>query len=345
VIRVATVGVGGMARNYRSNYANLPGVEWTLAVDVSEPELEACRAQGCVRTSSRFEDALDAGIDVVDISTPNFLHESQATAALGAGKHVLLQKPMANSLSAADAIVHAASGAKGILGMYMSSYANPMVWEIKKLIDSGALGQIQSVRARDAHRGGLGAMPLATNWRSSREKTGGGSFIQLSIHAINLIQWWLGKRISEVTAYSQNMYCPNIGGDDVTTAIVRFGDSPAPMGTFDSGYASDHQTREIYGTQGWLNLTDYDRAVEVKLDAPYASPLIQYTTPGKTARFECPDVKLDDTTSPYNPQRMFIEAVREGKRPHMTGPDGRQDLAVVMAVYESAEKGMPVKVR
>jgi len=336
-----------MARNYRSCWANLPGVEWALAVDVDAKELEACVALGCARTSHVFEDALEDGIDVVDVSTPNFLHEAQAVAALGAGKHVLLQKPMANSLASADAIVRAAESARGLLGMYMSSYANPIVWEVKKLIESGALGDIQSVRARDAHRGGLHAKPTAANWRASREKTGGGSFIQLSIHAINLIQWWIDRRITEVTAYSQNMYCPNIGGDDATTAIVKFDDAsgPPPLGVFDSGYASDGQTREIYGTKGCINLTDYDHELHVKLDGPYESGLIHYNEPGKVQSFKSPEFTLSDTTNPYNPQRLFVEAVRAGCAPHMTGPKGRQDLAVVMAVYESAEQKRAVVVK
>ncbi len=338
-MRVAVVGGGGMAGGYRKVYARLPGVEWALAVDVNDAELQACRAEGARRVSAHFADALAAGIDMVDVSTPNHLHEEQACAALAANKHVLLQKPMANSLQAADNILEAARNSRGVLGMYMSSYVLPHVWEIKRLLERGALGKIQSVRARDAHRGGLRTPKNV--WRGSRDKTGGGCFIQLSVHAINLMQWWLGSAIAEVSAYSANQHCPNIGGDDVTTAIAAF--DSGVFGVFDSGYASEGSTREIFGTQGWLRI-NAEREIEIVMDQPYADGLIQYTTPGKKALFQLPGRALDDASNPHNPQRMFIESVLAGKPPHMSGAQGRQDLAVVMAAYESAEKKQPIKV-
>jgi predicted dehydrogenase len=343
MLRVAVVGAGGMARNYRRVYASLPGVQWALAMDVNETVLEDCRREGAGRVSSLFEDALADDIDMVDISTPNHLHEQQAVAALKAGKHVLLQKPMAHTLEAADNIVRAAKESKGVLGMYMSSFTNPLVWEIRKLVQSGALGQIQSIRARDAHRGGLrNRRDPATNWRGSRELTGGGCFTLLSVHAINLMQWWLGARITEAMAFSDNQYCPNVGGDDVTTGVVRF-DSNV-YGIFDSGYASEGGSREVYGTKGHFRLAGGENELELKLDEPYSSELIHYSTPGKTIKIPVSGRALGDAENPLNQQRMFIDRVKEGKPPHVTAEQGRQDVAVVMAVYESAEKGARVKV-
>jgi len=347
VIRVALVGAGGMARQYRAVYARLPQVKFVLAVDVDDEPLLACRALGVERTSRRFADALADDIDMLDISTPNHLHEEQAVAALAAGKHVLLQKPIANSLEAADRIVAAARAARGTLGMYMFSYANPWFWAIKRLLDDGALGAIQSVRCRDAHRGGLRAP--ADAWRASRDKTGGGSFTQLSIHGINLTQWWLGRRIDQVMAWSDNQYCPNVGGDDVTVAIVRFDGPNARMpasatarslyGVFDSGWASDVLTREIYGTAGWARYTEHGNALEVQLDAPHASPWLSYDTPGEVRRFLMPPPRWDDVSSPLNPHRVFVERLAAQQEPLMTAEHGRRDLAVVMAAYESARTG------
>lgn len=340
MIRVALVGAGGMARSYREVYAKLPGVKWMLAVDVNPAELDACKALGVERVSSNFADALAADIDMVDVSTPNFLHEEQAVAALKAGKHVLLQKPMANTLDAADRIVAAARNARGRLGMYMSYYTQPVAWDIKRLVQSGALGSIQSIRARDAHRGGLAAKKEA--WRGSRDKTGGGCFVQLSIHAINLIQWWLGSRATEVSAFSDNQFCPNVGGDDVTTAVTKF-DNGA-YGVFDSGWASHGGLREIYGTKGYFRMIR-DAELELELDEPYEGGEIKYSTPRQRARFPLSAAKLNDVSNPFNQQRMFLESLAAGKPPHMSGEDGRQDLAVAMAAYEAAETGRRTKVK
>jgi predicted dehydrogenase len=343
-MRVALVGAGGMAGHYRAVYARLPGVQWVLAVDVNEKELAACRAIGVQRTSSNFSDALAADIDMVDISTPNHLHEQQAVAALQAGKHVLLQKPMANTLAAADHILAAAAKAKGRLGMYMSAYNNPLVWEVKRLIDAGRLGKIQSVRARDAHRGGLRAQASAANWRGDRNQTGGGSFIQLSIHAINLMQWWLATTVTEVFAYSANQHCPNIGGDDVTTAVAKLNNGL--LAVFESGWASDGMTREIYGTKGRINLREDDRFLDVILDEPYRGELIDASVAGTMATVARPAETdgFDNVNNPLNQQRMFIESLSAGRPPLNGGEIGRRDLAVVMAAYESARVGRPIKI-
>jgi predicted dehydrogenase len=227
--------------------------------------------------------------------------------------------------------------------MYMSSYAEPVVWEVKRMLDRGALGEIQSIRARDAHRGGLRAKPGPHNWRGSKDLTGGGSFIQLSVHAINLTQWWLGRRIEQVAAFCDNRLSPNIGGDDVTAAAVRF--AGGVYGTFDSGYASDGGVREIYGTRGSLRINH--RELELRLDAPYEGQRVpfRYDSPGKLMRFPLSSSPLSDAGNPTNPQRMFVDAIRHKKRPLMTGEDGRHDLAVVMAAYESAQTGKAVPVR
>jgi predicted dehydrogenase len=341
MLRVALVGCGGMAGLFRKVYTNLPQVEWTLAVDVSDKELNDCRALGAKRTSKNFADALAPDIDFVDVSTPNHLHEEQAIAALNAGKHVMLQKPMANNLEAADRIVAAAQKSKGMLAMYMTSHTSPMCWAIKQLLKDGALGKIQSIRARDAHRGGLNAVASEAYWRNSREKTGGGCFIQLSIHAVNMMQWWLDSAVSEVTAFSANQHCPNIGGDDVTTAAVKF--DSGVLGMFDSGYASaGGGVREIYGTKGFLRATR-EQELELELDEPYESEAISYK-PGAKYRKTFPSFALDDVSNTHNQTRMFVESILAKKPPHMGAQQGRHDLAVIVAAYESAERGCAVKV-
>jgi predicted dehydrogenase len=340
MLHVALVGAGGMAKNYRKAYTTIPGVEFTVAVDVDPAQLEACKALGVKRTGSEFEMALSPEIDVVDVSTPNHLHEEQAIAALKAGKHVLLQKPIANSLESADRILAAAKKSKGVLGMYMSSYSMPIMWEIKRMYDGGHLGKIQSVRARDSHRGGLRAKPGDDrNWRGNKEMVGGGAMVQLSIHPINLTQWWLGSDIVEVAAFSDNRQCPNIGGDDVTVAVAKYANGV--YGTFDCGYASEGVTREMYGTKGYARLwrRNMEFELELQLDEAYSSAMIKYTTPGQIVNLTFAPAKLDDTNQAGNQQRMFIEAIREGRKPHMPGEIGRRDLGIVYAAYRSAESG------
>ena len=156
------------------------------------------------------------------------------------------------------------------------------------------------------------------------------------------MQWWLDSPITEVSAFSANQFSPNIGGDDVTVCLAKFGDGV--LGTFDSGYASEGMSREIFGTAGWVKMLERENEIELNLDRAYSSDWIEYDTPGKKKVCYMPPRMLDDAASPINPQRMFIEAVRAGKNPMMDGEMGRRDLAVVVAAYESAAQGKTVSV-
>ena len=345
-IRVALVGCGGMAKRYRTVYSRLPGVRWATAIDPNQETLDACRAEGAERCTTEFKDALVDDVDAVVISTPNHLHADQAVAALNAGKHILLQKPIANTLEAADRIVAAAKDAHDRHGvwaaMYMSNYDDPAVWAIKAVLDAGLLGTIQSVRARDAHRGGLTLNGQA--WRSSRGLTGGGSFVQLSIHSINLMRWWLGAEVRNATALSQNRLCSAVGGDDCTIAAIEFSDRT--LGVFDSAYASDGNLRELYGTRGWIRFwaDGEGRRIELRLDTTFkASDTVDYQLANKVASFAAPPPQFDDISNPYNQNVQFINRIRDDVPPHMSVVQGRDDLAVVEAVYGSAQDRRPVE--
>lgn len=338
--RVAMVGVGGFSKSYRAIYGKLPSVSWELAVDVNPLELERCRALGAKRTSSRFEDALADDIDLVVISTPNHLHEPQAAAALRAGKHVLLQKPMTNSLEAADRILAAAKASSATLGMYMSALDHPLAWEIKRMIQTGCFGRIQSVRGRDAHRGGLQLKPA--EWRCDSGLTGGGSFIQIGVHSVDLIQWWLDASIEEVCAQSCNRFCPQIQGDDYTAVMARF--SGGERGLFESAWASDGgRCREVYGTGGHVRMTRGGR-IELMLLKPHRCGLFNYDQPGEVLTFAIPEPAFDDAENPHNQHRAFVEHLEGRGAEHVSGERGRHAQAVVTAIHESARIGKPVRV-
>ena len=102
--RVALVGCGGVARRYRQAYRALDGVSVSVTIDVNAKEAsEAALETGAARHSQQFDEALAPDVDAVVITTPNHLHCEQAERALAAGKHVLLQKPMARTVAECDA--------------------------------------------------------------------------------------------------------------------------------------------------------------------------------------------------------------------------------------------------
>lgn len=334
IFGIALVGCGGMASNYCHRYIGIPGACLRIVEDVDEAVAKnAAEALHIERWSTDFKDVLTDDIDMVDISTPNFLHETQALAAIAAGKHVLIQKPLANSVKAAEAIVSKARQ-KGIqAGMYMSMFDHPIYHDIKRILDRGLLGRISGVHCRGAHRGGL-TIPEG-NWRRSLEKTGGGAFIQLAVHQMNMVQWMLNAKIIRVAAFSKNLMCPNIGGDDITSVACEF--KNGIQGTLESAYCAGPNILALYGTKGYISAVD-DCKLDIMMDDSYKGEVIKYPAAGKleTINIGMHYGKLVQTDNPYDQHVAFVQAVMQGRPAPVPVEAGLYDMRVVEAIYRSA---------
>ncbi|MGE5551763.1 MAG: Gfo/Idh/MocA family protein [Bacteroidota bacterium] len=333
---IALVGCGGMAANYRHRYTQIPAARLALLIDViPETAREAAAQLDVAHWSTDFAEALAPGIDIVDISTPNHLHAEQAVAALKAGKHVLLQKPIAPTVAEAEAIVETAKETGLQAGMYMSFFDHPLFYELKKLIEGGFLGRISAVHCRAAHRGGL--TMKEGNWRQSAQKTGGGSFIQLAVHPLDMAQWLLDERIVRVAAFSKNMFCPNVGGDDLTAVSCEF--AGGILATLTSAYCADQFVLAVYGTKGYFNVLS-DTSLIIMMDEPYTGELIRYERPGEAVTLETGLTGRDlfHRDNPYDQHIAFVKAIQAGKPAPIPAEVGLYDLKVVAAVYESARE-------
>ncbi len=344
---IALLGSGGMARNYRENYSHLPGAKFRLVVDVNEEAArQSAEATGAEKWSTDWRDALAPDIAIVDISTPNHLHEEQAVAFLSAGKHVILQKPLAPTLAECQQIVRAAEQSGVQAGVYMSDLEDPVVWDMRDLVLGGYLGRISTVRARYAHRGGLTAKPATENWRASTAKTGGGAFMQLSIHHTNLVSWILGgDAIAAVMALSANRFSPNIGGDDQTMALCEF--QSGVQGVFESAWNSSGSSVEICGTEGTVRMWGGQGGqVEVQTNKPFTGRVLTVSEAGVLTRIGQSGTMAAQCKSdnPLNQHVAFVRAVQNGQWFPMTAQVGLSDVAVVKAVYRSAQTGRRVSV-
>lgn len=343
---IALIGCGGMASAYRDAYTDLPGTSYRLIVDIDEALARSVAVQyGVPRFSSDWRAALEDDIGFADVSTPNYLHAEQATALLRKGKHVLLQKPMAPTVEECSEIVRAGRAGGAVAGVYMSDLEDPLVWDLRDLVQGGYLGHVSSVRGRYAHPGGLRAKPVASNWRGSAEKTGGGSFIQLSLHHTNLLSWILKDRIASVMAYSKNLLCPHIGGDDTTACVCEF--ESGRLGVFDSAWNSDGTLIEIFGTEGRIRMFGGQGAeTEVNLNRPFAGRVVQVEEAGRPIVLPPSGTmgKHCRRDNPLNQHVAFVQAVLDRQTPLVPAETGRYDVAVAKAVYAAAEQGRRVAV-
>ena len=343
-VKVAVVGCGGEARHYISHYTAMPEVDLILVQDIVHEKAEESAARfGAARWTTSFDEVLESGADIIDVSTPNHLHFAQAVAALRAGAHVLVQKPMAPTVAECEEMINTARQCGRSLGVYMSELENPINYELKRLVQKGALGTVVSVRTRNAHKGGLIMKPKDLHWRGSLEKTGGGSFIQLAIHGVNLVQWILGQDIVRVAAFSKNMLTRDrLGGDDVTNAIAEF--ENGVQATLESSYITDGSAIELFGTGGFARIDERD--LSLRLDSTYQGEYIQYAEPKTLVRYSRAEIVEKANADPwrYCQHQAFVRSVIEGQSPPVPGEIGLRDVKIIKAIYRSAEEGCAVTV-
>jgi predicted dehydrogenase len=199
-IRIGVIGTGG--RGYLAANAHRPeeGIRVVAGADIDPQELERFRQRygADVFTATDYRQVLDrADVDAVFITTPDFLHEEQALAAIAAGKSVYLEKPMALSVEGCDRILAAAhrQGTKLYLGHNMRHF--PVIRKMKQLIDEGAIGQVQTAWCR--HYIAYGGDAYFKDWHSERRYTT-GLLLQKGAHDLDVLHWLCGSYSRRVTA-------------------------------------------------------------------------------------------------------------------------------------------------
>jgi UDP-N-acetyl-2-amino-2-deoxyglucuronate dehydrogenase len=355
-MNVSFVGCGGMAAHYLAVYRDLDWVRVVSCVDTNiESAQRAAETVGSTATND-FCAALEDDVDAVIVSTPNSAHRPQAVAAIEAGKHVLLQKPVAANLADAEAIGVAAEGSARTVGLYMSYFDQPLMWDLRDMLSQGRLGDLVHCYARLMHKGGMmwsdDALKGNRTWRGSVEETGGGCFIQLAVHYIHIFEWISGARVVRATGFTRNLHCPGLEGEDLAVAVLEM-DSGA-MITLDTAWCTNGEELSVHGTLGRLNYRNNQWLSVASSAGAFEGRVVRYTgglTPafggpqGEEQQMEVRAPAFGNIANPLNQHRAFLEAARDGRHAPVSIASGVRDMRIVSAVYESARTGRAVEVR
>lgn len=355
-IRVSFAGCGGIGRQYQQLYRDLDFVQVVSCIDTDlERARETARDVGAEVATSDFSAALTGDVDAVVINTPNSAHRAQAVAAIEAGKHVLLQKPVAANLEDAEAIAAAARISGRTVGLYMSYFDQPLIHDLRDMVCQGRLGDLVHGYARLMHRGGMmwsrEVRSGQGNWRASIRETGGGCFIQLAVHYIHLLEWISGAKIVRAAGFARNLHCPGLEGEDLATGIFQL-DSGA-MITLDTAWCADGEELSLHGTFGRANYRNNRWLSVASSLGSFAGRVVRYSggqedafggPVGKEQQMEILPPAYGDITNPLNQHVAFLEAVRDGRPAPVSIASGVHDLRVVFALYKSAETSRAVDV-
>ncbi|MET8845736.1 Gfo/Idh/MocA family oxidoreductase [Amycolatopsis sp. NPDC004625] len=296
-------------------------------------------------------------VDLVDICTPGDSHAEIALAALAAGKHVLCEKPLANTVAEAEAMAAAAAEAatRGVRSMLGFNYRRvPAVALARKLVAEGRLGEIRHVRAQYLQDWLVDPeFPLV--WRLRKDKAGSGALGDLGAHAIDLAQFVTGSAITGVSGLTETFVAerprPGSGGrgpvtvDDTALFLARFAGSA--VGTFEATrFASGRKNAlrlEVNGAAGSLAF-DFEAMNELAFHDHTEDPelggfrRIQVTEPGHpyVGAWWPPGHGLGYEHTFTHEVRDLLAALAAGEDPEPSFADGLQVQRVLAAVEESA---------
>jgi myo-inositol 2-dehydrogenase / D-chiro-inositol 1-dehydrogenase len=273
-------------------------------------------------------------IDVVVVGIPNDLHREVVVAAAKAGKHVILEKPIAHTLKDADAIVDACKKHKVKL-MYAETICfSPKYVRAKKLVEEGAVGKLYMVKQGEKHSG------PHSDWFYDVKRSGGGSLMDMGCHGIEWARWMYGKpKPKSVVAHCQRvLHTERTKGEDNSVVIVEFeGGGIAVIEDSWAKHGGMDDRVELYGTEG-----------VIYCDLLHGSSMETYSKKGYGYAVEKAGETRGWTFTVFEeahlygfPQEMrhFIRCVLNDETPQETGEDGRATLEIIYAAYESAGAG------
>lgn len=265
----------------------------------------------------------DPEIDIVYIASPNSMHPQQTLDALGHGKHVLVEKPMALTETDATTMVRAASmnGLKLGVGFHLRHKATARAG--RDAIAAGRLGDV--FYADMAIGAGKGLYPYDT-WRADPALAGGGSLLHQGTHAVDLAAFLFGQPIIEVTALMDSACA-----EDVFVGSCRLAGGALVNMASHSRRAGTRADWTVFGTDGWLNARGGT--------SPAPGDTVELHTGGE------PEPLATSALSAYAEEvAAFAEAVRGDREPSGNGFDGLQAVVVSEALYRSAKERHAVSV-
>ena len=286
---------------------------------------------GIERRHAAFEDLLAADVDFVILNSPNHVHLPQVRLAAVAGKHCLVQKPMATTAAEAEEMVAVAESAGVKLGVTMFELSKPVNRQARAMVEAGWLGEPVLVSAVGAHGIYLRDAPAPADWRRDPSKVGGGAFIQLALHQVDLAMFLLG--VAPVEAAAMGARGKTVFEDETTLATVRF--EGGVLGHFAASYATDEWSLAIQGTRGRIRLSG--EHVLVRGEETYRGEVFEYDDPGR--EIAIPVAGLVAADDRYEIHAAFARWVRDGEPFPAAGERGLLDMKVVDAVYRSVEEG------
>ena len=337
-IRFGITGSGYMGRTHAEAVKHLGDAAGLSAVwgGSRAPEMAQRFGIACEATCETLVRRSD--VDAIVVTTPHHLHVREVLLALEAGKHVLVEKPMATSVADCDRMLEAAKRQGVVLATAYNSRFRSNPPRARELVQSGALGHIQSmhfsmIRRLDDNFGGN-----KFQWMNAPESV--GFVIDGLPHGVDMMRWFTGAEVVRVAALCRT-FVPGRAIEDTTVGIMEFSNG-ATCSVHTTIAASAPYPREaarlsIVGSAGLIDMDAFGdmhlsdrkggwRLISTQPPVPFDNPEKAFTEPARMQAF-------------YDQMQSFIDGISGKPMVAGTGADGRAGVAVCLAMMASSQDG------
>ena len=308
-VNIAMIGCGQIAKAHLKSIENIPNAELVAVMDVVEEKARSMADQYNAKLYTSIESVLDDdSVDAVVLPLPHHLHCPVTIQAAKAGKHILVEKPMALNLGEAQQMVEAVEAANVFLMVGQSTRFRPMVWRAKEIIKSRKLGQMQQCICQRLWF----LEKLSTEWRYSSEECGGLYLPIFASHDVDMILWLMDEKPVSVHSFLRSYTEVTDSESDGTINIELSRGSIVNLSFSMTSHISVQKT-VLIGSEGTL-LIDGS-----KLFLNNEEILL--------------DMEKDQFT---NQMREFVDSIIAGRQPRPSGSDVLPTIAVLDAAKESS---------
>jgi predicted dehydrogenase len=267
-------------------------------------------------------------VDAVFIATTNGTHAEYAVRAAQSGKHVLCEKPMANSVEECQQMIDACRARNVRLMIAYRKYFEPASVTLKKMIMSGKLGRLKILHSAFTIHLPPGR-PGSPRWHFEKKQAGGGSLVDVGVYCVNTARWLVGADPVEASGYAWTHDPQGFSEVDEHMAfLLKFPGGIVLQGSSSFG-AAQSSFLHVHGEKGWAALDPaYEFAKERRLFGEIGGRWFE-------KKFKAMDefaLELD----------AFAEAIRRRRDPEPDGLEGLKDVAIMQAIYRSARENRPL---
>ncbi|HXV58269.1 MAG TPA: Gfo/Idh/MocA family oxidoreductase [Gaiellaceae bacterium] len=331
-VGAALVGTGMFAGQLAAAIARTAALELVTCFSRDAARREAFAEQAGCEAAPSFEAVIeDPRVEAVLLATPNFAHAEQGIACAERGRHVFVEKPIADTLADGSALREAceAAGVALVVGHDLRRLGAARA--VKRLVDEGALGRVVLADLNFSLAGTL----RPESWRYRRETCPGGPLLQLGVHHADTLLYWLGPAVRVQGSFARLVTGAEI--DDVGVALVEL--ESGARATIASSYVSPKTySARLLGTEGVL---DYVADASVW---PRAELLDGATTLRLTTSAGSEDVPFEPRDPVVEELEELARCARGEAKPETGAAESLAALGIVLAAIDSAEAGRPVEI-